>query len=148
VNSLQHLLKCSSVLIRKNLMPLGCKSQLRGSQPPPHHVDTAKEGGDFNSVGCRVVLDGALSMWWSCGCPCSLQGSGTRWPFEVPSNSDNSMILSPRGITQDSHCVPRDGAIGGMGCRQPHGAVSRSSSICCLFVLWEVKGACSSAQSL
>ena len=93
-------------------MPLGCKSQLRGSQPPPHHVDTAKEGGDFNSVGCRVVLDGALSMWWSCGCPCSLQGSGTRWPLEVPSNSDNSMILSSRGITPDSHCVPRDGAIG------------------------------------
>ena len=42
----------------------------------------------------KVRLDRALSTWWSCGCPCSLQGSWTRWPFKIPSNSNNSMILS------------------------------------------------------
>jgi len=29
----------------------------------------------------------------SCRCPCSVQGSWTRWPLRVPSNSNKSMIL-------------------------------------------------------
>ena len=41
----------------------------------------------------KVRLDQALGnlMWlW---CPCSLQGSWTRWPPGFPSNSKDSMIL-------------------------------------------------------
>ena len=41
----------------------------------------------------KVRLDQALSTWWSCRCPCSLQGSWTRWSLRVPSNSKESMIL-------------------------------------------------------
>jgi len=33
----------------------------------------------------------------SCRCPCSLQGSWSRWPLRVPSNLNNSMILWCRG---------------------------------------------------
>ena len=40
----------------------------------------------------KVRLDGALSTWWSCRCPCSVQGSWTRWPLRVPSNSNDAMI--------------------------------------------------------
>jgi len=36
---------------------------------------------------------GALSTWWSCRCPCSVQGCWTRWPLGVPSNSNGSVIL-------------------------------------------------------
>ena len=33
---------------------------------------------DVPSLGTfKVSLDGALSTWWSYGCPCSLQGSWT-----------------------------------------------------------------------
>ena len=41
----------------------------------------------------RGKLEGVLSIWLSCGCPCSLQGSWTRWPLKVPSNSKHSVIL-------------------------------------------------------
>jgi len=34
----------------------------------------------------------ALSTWWSCGCLCSLLGSGTRWTLRVPSNSNERYI--------------------------------------------------------
>ena len=36
---------------------------------------------------------GAVSTWWSCRCPCSQQGSWTRWPLNVSSNSKDPMIL-------------------------------------------------------
>jgi len=41
----------------------------------------------------------ALSTWWSCGCPCAPQGSGTRWPFRGSSNSDGPMSLSIHPLT-------------------------------------------------
>ena len=41
----------------------------------------------------KVRLDGTLSTWWSCRCPCSVQGSWTWWPVRVPSNSTDSVIL-------------------------------------------------------
>lgn len=41
----------------------------------------------------QKVLKKALSTWWSCKCPCSLQGSSTRWSWRVPFNSKDSMIL-------------------------------------------------------
>ena len=41
----------------------------------------------------KVRMDGALSTWWSCRCPCSLQGSGTRWSLKVFSNRNDSVIL-------------------------------------------------------
>jgi len=47
----------------------------------------------------EVRLDGAVSTRSSCRHPCSLQGSWTRWPFTVPSNSNNSMILNPETVT-------------------------------------------------
>ena len=42
----------------------------------------------------KVRLDGVLSTWWICRCPCSLQGSWTRWTLRVPSDSNDSMILT------------------------------------------------------
>ena len=36
---------------------------------------------------------GALSTLIICRCPCSLQGSWSRWPLRVPSDSNDSMIL-------------------------------------------------------
>ena len=39
----------------------------------------------------KVRLDGALSTWCSCRCPCSLQGIWTRWSLRVPSNSNDSV---------------------------------------------------------
>ena len=56
-------------------------------------------------MGCPIPADsqgqagGALSTWWSCRYPCSLQGSWTRWPLKVPSNfcdSDTSCCSTPR----------------------------------------------------
>lgn len=41
----------------------------------------------------KIGLDQALSTWASCGCPYSLQGSGTTWPSKVPSSSNDSMTL-------------------------------------------------------
>ena len=35
----------------------------------------------------KARLDQALCTWCSCGCPCSLQDSWTRWSLRVPSNS-------------------------------------------------------------
>lgn len=40
----------------------------------------------------KVRLDGALSTWLSCRHPRSLQGSWSRWPLSVRSNSNDSMI--------------------------------------------------------
>ena len=40
-----------------------------------------------------VRLEGLWATWCSCRCPWSLQGSWTRWPLRVPSNSNDSMIL-------------------------------------------------------
>lgn len=37
------------------------------------------------------------ATWWSCGCPCSLQGDWTRWPLRVPSNPNHSTIIRARG---------------------------------------------------
>jgi len=34
------------------------------------------------------------ATWWSCGCPCSLQGSCRGWPIKVPAISKHSMIPS------------------------------------------------------
>jgi len=36
-----------------------------------------------------VALGNLIQLW----CPCSLQGSWTRWPSEVSSNSQDSMII-------------------------------------------------------
>jgi len=45
------------------------------------------------------------ATWSSCRCPCSLQGSWTRWPLKVPSNSNDSMISYKwLLIWVDSHC--------------------------------------------
>ena len=53
-----------------------------------------REVGNASSlVMFRVRLHGALSTWSSCRCHCSLQGSWTRWPLKVLSNSKDSMIL-------------------------------------------------------
>ena len=41
----------------------------------------------------KARLDQALSNLIYLWCPCSLQGSWTRWPLKVPSNSKDSMIL-------------------------------------------------------
>ena len=44
----------------------------------------------------RLSRSGWTKLWatWSSwGCLCSLQGSWTRWPLKVPSNSNDSMIL-------------------------------------------------------
>jgi len=35
---------------------------------------------------------GPWPTWCSCRCACSMQGSWTRWPLKVPSNSNDSMI--------------------------------------------------------
>jgi len=41
----------------------------------------------------KVRLDKAMGNMIQLWCPCSLQGSWTRWPSEVPSNSKDSMIV-------------------------------------------------------
>jgi len=41
----------------------------------------------------NVRLDQALGNLMELWCPCSLQGSWTRWPSEVPTNSKDSVIL-------------------------------------------------------
>ena len=48
----------------------------------------------------KVSLDVALSTWWSCKCPCSLQEGWTSWSLGVPSNSNHSMIQVHRGNHQ------------------------------------------------
>jgi len=42
------------------------------------------------------------ATWWSCGCPCSLQGSWTRWPLKIPSNSKDSMSVWFYEITNEN----------------------------------------------
>jgi len=52
--------------------------------------------GSERSHPCRHLKSGWMGLWapWcGCRCPCSLQGSWTRWPLRAPSNSNNSMIL-------------------------------------------------------
>jgi len=39
------------------------------------------------------LLVQASGTWSSCRCPCSWQGSWTRWPLKTPSNSNGSTIL-------------------------------------------------------
>jgi len=41
----------------------------------------------------KIRLDGALSTYLSCGCPCSPQWSWSGWPSRVLSNSNDSIIL-------------------------------------------------------
>jgi len=41
----------------------------------------------------KARLDQALGNLMELWCPCALQGSLTRWPSEVPPNSEDSMIL-------------------------------------------------------
>jgi len=41
----------------------------------------------------RSDWTGLWATWLSCRCLCSLHSNWTRWPSEVPSNSNNSMIL-------------------------------------------------------
>ena len=55
----------------------------------------AQRGGECPILGDvqGVRLDGALSTWWRCRCPCSLQDSWTRWPLRIPSNSNDSVLL-------------------------------------------------------
>jgi len=48
----------------------------------------------------------ALSTQWSCRCPCSLQGSWSRWPTGVPSNSDSS-VMPPLADPLSSCASPR-----------------------------------------
>ena len=70
----------------------GCCSTANKSKEAVAQV--AQRGG-----GCHVLGDSqgqagwALSAWWSCRCPCALQGGWTRWPLRVPSNSNDSLIL-------------------------------------------------------
>jgi len=53
----------------------------------------------------NVRLDRALSCPWNCRC--SLLWSWTKWPLKVPSNSNNSMILSlKQGTTFQVHSMP------------------------------------------
>ena len=51
----------------------------------------------------KVGLDGALSTWWSCGGPCSVQGSWTGWTLRVPSNSNNSLTLQFMTLSVPQH---------------------------------------------
>ena len=51
----------------------------------------------------RQIQAELWATWSSCRCPCSLQGSWTRWPLKGLSNSSSSMILqtsSARGVVQ------------------------------------------------
>ena len=50
----------------------------------------------------EVMLDKALGNLIYLWCPCSVQGSWTRQPSEVPSNSKDSMILWQNGVWQGS----------------------------------------------
>ena len=55
-------------------------------------AQVAQSGGGAPSLQTpKVRLEGS-EHWWSCGCPCSLQGLDLM-AFRVPSNSNNSMIL-------------------------------------------------------
>jgi len=42
----------------------------------------------------KVRLEGLWVPWSICKCPCSLQGSWTRWSLKISSNSNDSMILA------------------------------------------------------
>ena len=58
----------------------------------------SQNGKGFNediSLEARFVSVRLWAPWSSCRCPCSLQDSWTRWPLEVPSHSDDSMVLKP-----------------------------------------------------
>ena len=41
----------------------------------------------------KVRLVGGCEHLMGCWCPCWLQGSGTKWPLNIPSNSENSKII-------------------------------------------------------
>ena len=41
----------------------------------------------------KARLERLWAPWCSCGCPCLLQGSWTRWSLRMPLSSDNSVIL-------------------------------------------------------
>jgi len=55
-------------------------------------AQVAQRGGGYPILEDTQGQAGwALSTWWSCRCLCSLQGSWTKWPLRVPSNSNDSM---------------------------------------------------------
>lgn len=56
----------------------------------------------------KVRLDGALSTWYSCRCPCPLQGSWTKWPLRVPSSLNYSVVLWNGLLHMDGIDVPGD----------------------------------------
>ena len=53
----------------------------------------------------KVRLDKALGSLLQLCCPCSLQGSWTRWPSVLLSNSKDSMILKSQ--TMNEFCPSR-----------------------------------------
>ena len=56
--------------------------------------------GDFQGeAGIRP-----WATWSSCACPCSLQGSWTKWLLKIPSNSKDSMILEDRRVKRMWTC--------------------------------------------
>lgn len=56
----------------------------------------------------KVMLDQALSTWWRCGYPWSLQGSGTSWPLREPSNSHDPIIVWTKDSTEAQGSVNLD----------------------------------------
>jgi len=62
-------------------------AEMSGVSSPQDAVDA------LSLEGFKVRLDWALSTFWSCRCPWSLQGSWSSWPLKVPSNSNNSVIV-------------------------------------------------------
>ena len=72
-------------------------------------ISLPREAVDAPSLGIlKVRMDRALSTWWSCRCPCSMQGSWTRWPLWVPSNSNRSVKVSSNSNHSNIRCCPEE----------------------------------------
>ena len=89
-----HFLKQKPSLLKSWKLP--CSDSMHFSTLWQHHealAQVAQRSDGYPVPGDTQDQAGwALSTWWSCRCPCALQGSWNRWPLRVPSNSDDSIM--------------------------------------------------------
>jgi len=84
------------IIIIKTLLPYYYYSRVvrHWNRLPGEEVDAS------SPETFKVRLDGVLSTCSSCRCPCSLQGSWTRWSLRVPSNSNKNLWNNNLAIKQ------------------------------------------------
>ena len=101
---MKSVLNCS--IVNDGVSPNGINLLLLNSQneTPQHGTQQLALTWQWGA-SIKARLDQALGSLMELWCPCSLQGSWTRWPLKFPSNSKDSVIQDFRGILEERKSV-------------------------------------------